>query len=350
MRELNNIALFERYLENEMPGDERTEFEQRLNSEAGLKAQFDDHLTFREEIRLAERDAELKKLFETYHNELGGKPAEPKVISIQSRRRMWLSIAASIVVVMGSSVFFWQYETEQGNAGADNDFLQTVSEESEPSYSTDDKVESVVTRTATAFLIDENGFLLTNYHAVKDYQSIVVEIAGDSLIEVNANVVSFDQHLDIAVLQLDTAMGIEFERIPFKINGGANRGEDVFTIGFPSGKHDVVYEPGTISSVSGYKDDTASYQVSIAINEGNSGSPLFNDRGELIGIINGKHAKADGASYALKSKDLLVFVDSIIVSNSIAIELPVKNYLRYEKRPTQIELLERFIFRIRVTR
>lgn len=350
---LTDTTAIERYLDDDMSPEERAAFEERVAGDPSFKALFEEHMTLRSDVREAEAQVDLRARFDAFHKELGmsDKNGEAQVIPIKRpNRRLFISIAASMVVLIGASAFFMLMDGETGaDSGENNDFMEVVSEEQSATAAEGDAAVTMTLRTATAFLIDESGYLLTNYHAVRNSSQIIVEIWNDSLIEIPATVVSSDSRLDIALLQLDTAYQIEFDRIPFKVNGGASRGEEVFTIGFPNMKNDIVYEPGTVSSVSGYKDDTTSYQVSIAINEGNSGSPLFNSQGELIGIINGKHAKADGASYALKSIEVQSFIDTLAARELAFVNLPEKNRIKYEKRPEQIELLERFIYRIRVT-
>lgn len=342
-------VLFERYLDRELSDEERDSFEERLANDEALRIKLAEHIQLRKDVKLAYEADRMQSMMNEFHSGLSG---GGRVISIRARRIRFISIAASVLVLVGVSSVFWLNQLGSGDsAGANDDYLYTMGEETLQNAIEDDvSEEPVIIGEATAFLIDQRGFLLTSYHVVKNNVSIVVEIRSDSLIEVSADLVAFDERLDIALLQLDTTLSLQFDRVPFTINGEADRGEEVFTLGYPTSKTDGVYELGAIASSTGFKDDTVSYQVSIAINAGNSGSPLFNTKGELIGIVSGKHAKADGASYALKSKEIIAFVDSLVAQDIVALNLPVKNYLKYEKRTKQIILLEDFIFRIKVKR
>ena len=68
---------------------------------------------------------------------------------------------------------------------------------------------------------------------------------------------------------------------------------------------------GIVSSKSGYSGDISSYQISAPIQPGNSGGPLLDSKGNIIGIINAKHKLAENASYAIKSNYLLNLIESL---------------------------------------
>ena len=66
---------------------------------------------------------------------------------------------------------------------------------------------------------------------------------------------------------------------------------------------------GIISSKSGFQGDVTSYQITAPVQQGNSGGPLFDSKGNIIGIINAKHAGAENASYAIKASYLMNLID-----------------------------------------
>ena len=69
--------------------------------------------------------------------------------------------------------------------------------------------------------------------------------------------------------------------------------EPIFTLGYP--RDEIVYGEGYLSAKSGYKGDTLSCQISVAANPGNSGGPVFNHDGEVIGILSAKETEAEGS-------------------------------------------------------
>ncbi|MGI9321144.1 MAG: trypsin-like peptidase domain-containing protein [Thiogranum sp.] len=155
-----------------------------------------------------------------------------------------------------------------------------------------------------------SGYAVTNHHVVSGKQSIVlVNSQGE---EIPATVVASDDLNDIALLSVGDPA-----RLPAALPlacASAQLGSSVFTIGFP--RVDVMgttpkLSLGIISGVNGLYDDPASYQISVTVQPGNSGGPLLNMQGEVVGLITSMLGTIDSAdgntqpipniNYALKS-------------------------------------------------
>ena len=175
----------------------------------------------------------------------------------------------------------------------------------------DEMLETDVS-TGTAW-ITTSGYAVTNHHVVSGKQSIVlVNSQGE---ELPATVVSSDEVDDIALLRVD-----EQAKLPAALPlacASAQLGSSVFTIGFP--RVDVMgttpkLSLGIISSVNGLYDDPASYQISVPVQPGNSGGPLLNMRGEVVGLITsmlGTVETADGKSQPIPNINYALKVDRI---------------------------------------
>jgi len=101
---------------------------------------------------------------------------------------------------------------------------------------------------------------------------------------------------------------------------------------------------GIVSSRTGFQGDASSYQISAPVQPGNSGGPLFDNSGNLIGIINAKHTGAENASYAIKSGYLTSLME--LLPN-----LPkpqTANLLTGKSLSQQVELVKKFIYIIEV--
>ncbi len=110
------------------------------------------------------------------------------------------------------------------------------------------------------------------------------------------------------MLKVDTSL----KNIPYNIfSGNEEIGDNIFTLGYPfiqlMGK-EVKLTNGIINSNSGFENDTRYYQFSAEIQPGNSGGPLFDSDGNIIGLVSAKHSKATNAGYALKSKFVVDFI------------------------------------------
>src|SRR5690606_18237887 len=134
---------------------------------------------------------------------------------------------------------------------------------------------------ATGFLLSNKGYVVTNYHVVADADSVQLQNSqGQSF---SANIVYTDEKSDLAILKIADPNYLPNRSIPYVFRDkAADLGEDVFTLGYP--RDEAVYGQGYLSSKSGYSGDTSAYQISIPLNPGNSGGPLLDSRGNVIGI------------------------------------------------------------------
>jgi S1-C subfamily serine protease len=162
--------------------------------------------------------------------------------------------------------------------------------------------------TGTSFLIDGRGYLITNAHVLNGVNSIVVQNQkGDNF---NAKIVFSNPVQDLAILKIDDSDFTPVGVLPYGIKKtGADLGEPIFTLGYP--RNEIVYNQGYLSARTGYNGDTASCQITISANPGNSGGPVLNEKGEVIGILSAKQLTADGAVFALKSKNIFAALDSL---------------------------------------
>lgn len=135
--------------------------------------------------------------------------------------------------------------------------------------------------TGTGFFVTEDGFLLTNHHVVEGAQSIKVKTAEG---EIQATVIAQEKSTDLALLKVEGT----FKAIPLISSRTVSLGDDVITIGFP--QVDVQgfspkFTKGSISSLAGINDDPKNFQISVPIQPGNSGGPLVDKNGNVVGLV-----------------------------------------------------------------
>lgn len=199
---------------------------------------------------------------------------------------------------------------------------------------------------ATGFALTANGYIATNYHVVKESDSVYVQnFKGESF---KAKIVYIDPKHDLAVLEIIDPLFEKTATVPYTFKEeSADLGQDVFTIGYP--REEAVYGSGYLSSNTGFRGDTASYQVTIPVNPGNSGGPLLDNKGNVIGIISGKQTETDGAAFAVKANYLLQSLKSISqdsLNNNLIINR--KNTLAGLSRTNQIKKIQDFIYIVKV--
>lgn len=174
--------------------------------------------------------------------------------------------------------------------------------------------------TGTGFIVSENGFMVTNRHVVEDAEdpesgySLLVVVPGYE-IPVSAQVVGTDVQTDIAVLKLDE----QDEPYPYVTLGDSDSlqvGELVVAIGNPLGRLQGTVTVGVVSALdrqvnnNGYTMDLI--QTDASINNGNSGGPLINSFGEVIGVTNAKIGSGEGLGFAIPISDVDEEIQSII--------------------------------------
>ncbi|MCR4935359.1 MAG: S1C family serine protease [Oscillospiraceae bacterium] len=174
----------------------------------------------------------------------------------------------------------------------------------------------------SGFLISEDGYILTNHHVIEDavnggYQ--VQVLLGDGS-EYDAQVVGYEADNDVAVLKID-ATGLS----PVTL-GDSDRirvGETVYAVGNPLGELEFTMTSGMVSATdraisssdgNGNAVTINMFQIDAAINSGNSGGPIYNSRGEVIGIATAKYASTgvEGLGFAIPINDAVAIARDLI--------------------------------------
>ncbi len=164
----------------------------------------------------------------------------------------------------------------------------------------------------SGFIIDEKGIVVTNNHVIQDAEDIIVRVNGDK--EFKAKIIGADPLSDIAVLQLET--NEKFLPVDFGDSDKARIGDWVIAIGNPFGLGGTVTS-GIISArnrsigLSRYEDYI---QTDASINSGNSGGPLFDMNGDVIGIntaILGRSGSI-GIGFSIPSNSAKIVIDQLI--------------------------------------
>lgn len=181
-------------------------------------------------------------------------------------------------------------------------------------YPTEEMMAEFQASTGTGMAINNAGYIFTCQHVVNKAKKIKVRgINGDFSKTYNARVIAEDKNNDIAIIKIDEP-GFKLEsEPPFALaNRSSDVGINVYTLGYPRLDimgSEVKLTNGIISSRSGFMGDITAYQISAPIQPGNSGGPLFDTKGNLIGVINAKIVNADNVSYAVKSYYLNSLID-----------------------------------------
>lgn len=288
---------------------------------------------------------------------------EYRLIYLGSRERMaWWQIGDTKAVLRPSATngffkadWYMANKTLESNSYVvfDGGSMKTVIGSEETFYlkmyptSSSNGISSATEKwSGTGFALN-NGYIATNYHVVENAKSIKVQgIKGNFNIEYNAIVISTDKFNDLAIIKINDSRFNGFGAIPYRVKTSTSEvGEDVFVLGYPlttTMGDEIKLTTGVISSKTGFQGDVSLYQISAPIQPGNSGGPLFDGNGNLIGIVNAKHRGAENVSYAIKASYLNNLVES---ASSISL-LPTNNSVSGMSLSNKVKSLKNFVFMI----
>jgi S1-C subfamily serine protease len=167
----------------------------------------------------------------------------------------------------------------------------------------------------TCFLISAEGYFVTNNHCIEGAKEINVRgLNNDFTVKYEVKVVGTDPSNDLALLKL-VSKEIKLTPPVFGIRSiGVSQAEKIYAMGYPKAwamGEEIKVTDGIISSRSGVNNDISKFQISAAVNAGNSGGPLIDESGNVIGVIYAKSTIAESAGYAIKASYLETFLKNV---------------------------------------
>jgi S1-C subfamily serine protease len=175
----------------------------------------------------------------------------------------------------------------------------------------EDSIKSVVIITTdsakgSGFLISDDGYIVTNYHVIKN--GVYVQAITYEQKTIPASVIGYSQNLDMALLKISGT----YDSLKLEDSNDIQLGEKVIAIGNPYGLEFSV-TAGIISAIqrAGINGIKAYIQIDAPLNPGNSGGPLINKNGKVIGINNFKVGEAESLGFALESNYMKDVVNEI---------------------------------------
>lgn len=195
----------------------------------------------------------------------------------------------------------------------------------------------------SGFAISNDGYFATNYHVVERADSIYLQMNSGKAYK--AIVIKVNPEADLAILKIDDK-DLNFKQgIPYTIDRQvASLGQRIFTIGYP--KEDVVYNEGYIASEKGYGGNTLAYQLEIIANPGQSGAPILDHTGNIVGVITGKQSNTSGTTFAVHAEQLLSMIAEL--PKDYKINLNNKNRYSGNSRPEQVKMLRDYVCAVKV--
>jgi serine protease Do len=166
----------------------------------------------------------------------------------------------------------------------------------------------------SGFFLNEDGFLITNFHVIEGETQISVEVYHqkdgqlDRKTYKQVRIIALNKFADLALLKVTEKDAPRFRFVPLGSADALSVGESVFAIGSPLGLERTVTE-GILSTKTREVGGLLYLQTTAQINPGNSGGPLFNLSGEVIGVTNMKVSSGEGLGFAIPVESVKFFLD-----------------------------------------
>ena len=169
-----------------------------------------------------------------------------------------------------------------------------------------------------------DGNIITNNHVIEGCDKVIVSHKGNRII---AKIFAVDQTNDLAILKAN----IKSQNVFSVSLKDAELLEDIIIAGFPLGKEvsaSIKISKGSVSSLAGYGDNYSNFQTDAALNQGNSGGPIINLGGDVIGVAVANYGKKEGIesfNFGVKSSTLRAFANSNNIKFNIPRNRPMSN-------------------------
>jgi len=363
MDDIKILDAVERCIRGEMTPDERLYFEQLRKTNAEVDLLVVEHTLLLQQMNRFSEWKKFKHTLQEVHIDLAeqGKirsnklRPKAKVVYLWKKYRRVTAIAASIAGLTTLSILALVNSlTPRIKDPKYQELVRDVKVLKDTQKALDNKIKIVDKKTeepiistpvrynGTGFLIDTKGLMITNAHVVKNSKNIFVQNnKGDQF---KAFVVRLDVPRDVAIIKIDDDRFKSFASLPYSIRKTTSDiAEPVFTLGYP--RDEIVYGEGYLSASTGFNGDTLSCQISIPANPGNSGGPIFNHNGEVIGILSAKETETEGAVFAVQSKYIYQVLEELKKSSLYKnVKVPSKSALNGLDNRQQVKKIQDFVF------
>jgi serine protease Do len=363
MRDNEYLEAIERYLDGDMTAEERKQFEVLRKKDATIDAKITEHKHFTGLLKQYNDRLVLENRLNEIHEEIDVHTLKDNlmvhpswVVQMWRHHHSKISVAASIAIFAILVTLYFTGDL----SNRDPRFVQLKQEvdrvkqqQRNLNNKTNNLIQSGKTGPSitakfrgTGFALTGNGYIVTNYHVINGADSVYVQNNdGESF---HTKVIYTEPQYDVAILEINDPAFKNIGPVPYSFKKSkGDLGEDVYTLGYPG--DDIKFGPGALTSSTGFRGDTTEYEVSIPVNPGNSGGPLLDEKGNIIGVINGKQTQASSAAFAVKSSYLLNAIQNIPADSlSKTLNVNTKNTLAGLSRTQQIKKLRNYVFMVKV--
>ena len=367
MEDMQLLDTIERYLNGSMLPEEKKYFQQLRKNTPEIDQMVVEHRLFLQQMDVYADQKNFLQTLHSVHTDLIAKgdiydsdeaeiTTKGKVLQLWTKYKRVMAIAASIagVTALVISLLTAQFspatpsKSDLQELSRKINVLEKKTNVLNAEIRKDQPVATpsrTFTTGGTGFLIDGRGYLVTNAHVLKG-KGVVVNNNGQDL---TATIVYVDQDKDLALLKIDDSAFKPVTSLPYSFKKGSfDLGADIYTLGYP--RDIIVYNSGYISATAGHDGDTSSLQISLPANPGNSGGPVLNKNGEVVGILSARETGAEGVVFAIKSNGIYELLNNLKKEDTSyqSIKMPVTSSLKKLDREQQIKRVSDYVYQVKV--
>jgi serine protease Do len=358
------LDAIERYLKGEMDANEKASFEQLRRNTPEVDQMVVEHNMFLHQIDAFAENRDFRHNLHDVHNKLleagdinhGVVSRSGRVVQFWNKYKRVTAIAATIAGVTAMLIStLVTYVTPTSNKKELLMLSRKVDQIQKAQHVQSNQINAIKTKVpidetasngGTSFLIDSKGYLITNAHVVTGSSTILVQ--NNKGQDYKAKIAYIDNDKDLAILKIEDQDYSPVTTLPYSIHrGGADLGEPIFTLGYP--RDEIVYNQGYMSAKTGFNGDTMSCQIAVSANPGNSGGPVFNKNGEVIGILSTAQSKAEGVVFAIKAKNIFQAIDDMKKEDTgyHRVKAPTVSNVKSMDRVQQVKQIQDCVFMVK---
>jgi serine protease Do len=352
----NNVwELAEAYLAGTLTAAQDAELRSRRETDEVFAAEFNDSINLINSMNGAGKQKRFRNMLQDIHQQ----QAKPKRL-ISFTPTFWRTAAVAATVALVTSLI--NYSIIKGSS-SDKDYTQ-ISKQVNAIANNQKNLNKIVQdslinkkpvappsdvrRTGTGVALTNDGYFVTAYHVINDGNGDgdSVYIQANDGVYYKAFMVNYNAESDLAILKVEKN-NFQFNKgeVPYSFVGSkAALGAQVYTVGYP--KEDIVYSEGYVSSRNGYRGNKNQYTLELPAGHGQSGSPLVDAHGNILGILTAIGKTGESNTYAVSSEELIDLIDHMPAGKKI--KLPKGNKLGRMGREEQIARMEDYTFSVKV--
>ena len=358
------LDVIERYLNGDMSIEELKKFELLRKESADVDGRVVEHQVFTNLLKQYGERVELESRLNAIHDEIDvnelkeSLTAHPVwIVQMWRHHHSKISVAASVAIFFVLGIMYMTGKFENNDSKIDelkNANAQLNQKVGRMNKSLNDIKAGKTTiindkynYNGTGFAITSDGLIATNYHVIKDNDSVYVQNADGRSFK--AEVLYTEPQNDIAILKVIDNSFEKLGAIPYTFKKSeSNLAESISTYGYPNGTGR--YDYGRVNAKTGENGDTTKYQVSIPSSFGNSGSPLWDNKGNIVGITNARQSHYEGTHFAIKTKHLIDAIHNIPADSlkGKTISLNKKNTLAGLNDERKTAKIKNYVFMVKV--